>query len=202
MVRVKICGITRLEDAVCAVEAGAAAIGFVFFQKSRRWISPSAAAAIASSLPPFVVKVGVFVNESAASILETTSQCRLDALQLHGDESPGFCATLPATIIKAFRVKSPADLARLRDYPVSACLLDSFHEREYGGTGQPFDWNLALQAKNCGKPIILSGGLHPGNVAEAIQQVQPYAVDVSSGVEDLPGIKNHAKIRAFMGACR
>jgi phosphoribosylanthranilate isomerase len=189
--RVKICGITR-------VEAGANALGFIFYEKSPRFVPVAQAANICASLPPFVSKVGVFVNEIEYPIEKALAECGLDTLQFHGDEPPGFCQKFPAKSIKAFRIKTGADLGALEEYDVDAWLLDAFSEKEMGGTGKTFDWNLAAKAVERGRPVILSGGLNPDNVTEAIQKVRPYAVDVSSGVEVSPGIKDHEKILSFL----
>ncbi len=200
--RVKICGLTRLEDALAAVEAGAHALGFVFYDKSPRHISIPAASNICNCLPPFVSKVGVFVNELEYTIEKAVAECGLDTLQFHGDEPPGFCQKFPCKSIKAFRIRSPQDLASLNDFDVDAWLLDSFSDTAPGGTGKTFDWALALEAKKTGRQIILSGGLTPENVTDAIQQVHPFAVDISSGVETSPGVKDILKIHRFAKAVR
>ncbi len=200
MTRVKICGLTRVDDALAAVEAGADALGFVFFEKSPRHIKLQAASNICEALPPFVSKVGVFVNELEYTIEKAIGECGLDALQFHGDEPPGFCQKFLPKSIKAFRLRSRGDLAVLSEYDVHAWLLDSFSEKARGGTGEIFDWSLALDAKKLGHPIILSGGLTSENVGEAIGKVRPFAVDVSSGVEISPGIKDHEKMRQFVDA--
>lgn len=197
MTRVKICGITELEDALKAVEYGADALGFVFFDKSPRNISPQTAALIASELPPFVTTVGVFVNESPDRIRAVSDEVRLSCVQLHGDESPEFCASLGLKVIKALRVRDKADINMLRAYSVSAYLLDTFKEGVPGGTGETFDWEIALEAKKLGR-IILSGGLTPENVKDAIELVRPYAVDVSSGIEIKPGRKDPDKVLKFI----
>lgn len=202
MIRVKICGITRLEDAVAAVNTGAHALGFIFYEKSPRHISIQAAANICAALPPFVSKVGVFVNELEYTIEKAVADCGLDTLQFHGDEPPGFCQKFPTKSIKAFRIKSESDLSVLPDYDVDAWLLDAFSEKEQGGTGKTFDWSLAVKAKSIGNiPIILSGGLNPDNVQQAIKTVQPYGVDASSSLEESPGKKDHTKIQNFLKAC-
>jgi phosphoribosylanthranilate isomerase len=200
MVRVKICGITRLADALCAAEAGAHALGFVFYPRSPRYIPLAAASRISASLPPFISKVGVFVNAGKREILKAITQCDLDVVQLHGDESPSFCRRFPSRVVKAFRLRGPEDLRALDGYRVDAYLLDAFQAGERGGTGQMFDWSLARQAQKGNRRIILAGGLTPGNVAEAIRRVHPFAVDVSSGVEKSPGRKDHRKIVAFLKA--
>ena len=202
MVRVKICGITRLKDALSAVEAGADAIGFIFYEKSPRYIPLKEAALISAALPPFISRVGVFVNETEPRIRSYVSECKLDTLQFHGDETPEFCRNFSIKVIKAFRLKESDHLKPLTTYDVDAWLLDSFSEKELGGTGKVFDWTLATEAKKRVPRIILSGGLTPENVREAIRKVQPYAVDVSSGVEISPGKKDLSKVNAFVDACK
>jgi len=185
MVRVKICGITNIEDARLAVRAGADALGFVFAPSPRR-VSPETAAGIIASLPPLVSAVGVFVNERAARIREIVAQCRLGWIQFHGDEGPEECAEFGERAIKAVRVKASESLRGLDRYRVGAILLDSHVPGARGGTGAVFAWDL-VPAFPSVTPIILSGGLTPENVARAIAATSPYAVDVSSGVESEPG---------------
>lgn len=197
MVRVKICGITNLEDALMAVEAGADALGFVFFQGSPRYISPEQAAAIIRLLPPFVQMVGLFVNEEAATVNSVADRCGLDLVQLHGEESPGYCRNVKRRIIKAFRVKDESSLAEMANYPVAACLLDAWSPNAHGGTGKTFNWEIAAKAAES-QTIILAGGLTPDNVAGAIAAVRPYAVDISSGVESAPGKKDAGKVLSFI----
>jgi phosphoribosylanthranilate isomerase len=199
MVRVKICGITNLEDALMAVEAGADALGFVFFRGSPRFISPEQAAAIIRRLPPFVQMVGLFVNEDLATVNKVVGQSGLDLVQLHGEESPDYCTGVKRRIIKAFRVKDASTLDDMTNYHVAACLLDAWSPAAHGGTGTTFNWDIAARAAASHR-IILAGGLTPDNVAEAIATVNPYAVDVSSGVESAPGKKDATLIRAFIGA--
>ncbi|MDO9289641.1 MAG: phosphoribosylanthranilate isomerase [Thermodesulfovibrionales bacterium] len=198
MVRVKICGITNLEDALAAVEFGADALGFVFFKKSPRYISPAKAKAIIKKLPPFISSVGVFVNEDNIIVEKIADQTGIDAIQLHGDEPPKAC-NLSRPVIKAIRVKSIDNLEIISKYKnkVSAFLLDTYTPEIFGGTGQIFNWDIAIEAKQFGK-IILAGGLTPENVEQAVRQVHPYAVDVSSGVEAEKGKKDHAKLRLFI----
>lgn len=198
--RVKICGITSTADALAAVEAGADALGFVFYENSPRHITPEKAAEIITHLPPFISRVGLFVDASADVIFATIAATRIDTIQLHGEESPEFCGQFVTTTLKAIRMQGAKSLKNLNHYPVSAILLDSFVPGQAGGTGAKFDWNLALEAKRCGKPIILAGGLKPDNVVEAIQSVNPFAVDVSSGVETSPGKKDIRKMRDFVRA--
>lgn len=198
MTRVKICGITSLEDALTAVEAGADALGFVFYQESPRHIFPEQAARIISQLPPFVQAVGLFVNEEAGVVNEVADLCRLDLVQLHGDEPADSCGQIRRRVLKAFRVRSLTCLDLIRDYPVAGYLLDTFSPSFYGGTGLSFNWEIAAEAVKRHQRIILAGGLTPDNVAEAIRQVRPWAVDVSSGVEAAPGKKDADKVRRFI----
>lgn len=202
-VKVKICGITRLDDALAAVEAGANALGFVFFEPSPRNITAQQAAAIVSKLPPFVSKVGVFVNPTEEFVRHKVWDCGLDTVQFHGDETPGFCRCFaPLKVVKSFRIRDAASLDALPPYATDAWLLDSQVEGKLGGSGVTFNWELAWQAKEHGRPVILAGGLTPENVAEAIHEVWPYAVDVSSGVEEAPGRKNAKLIEAFIANVR
>jgi phosphoribosylanthranilate isomerase len=197
-VRVKICGVRTLEEAAAAVDAGADALGFNFWPRSPRYVTPETARGIAGSVSPLIATVGVFVNEERRSIEETVSRVGLSAVQLHGDETPEFCAGLGFTkIIKAFRVSDDFNVEVIRDYPVNMALLDSGIKGSYGGTGKSFDWRVAVEAKRI-VPLILAGGITVDNVAEAIQLVKPYAVDVCSGVESEPGRKDITKLNAFM----
>jgi phosphoribosylanthranilate isomerase len=201
--KVKICGITRLPDALAAVEAGADALGFMFYEGSKRNLSPAAAAAIIRALPPFVAKVGVFVNASAETVRAVVAECGLDTLQFHGEETPEFCRQFaPLKVIKAFRIQDAASLKPLPDFAVDAWLLDSYVAGQRGGTGERFNWELAAQAKELGRPVILAGGLTPENVADAVQQVWPFGVDVSSGVETAPGQKDAGLVQRFVGLVR
>ena len=197
MVRVKICGNVTLKDTMAAVEAGADAVGFVFYARSPRVVGPKAVAAIVSHLPPFVTPVGLFVNEKPEVVRQIASDCGIRLVQLHGEESPQYCAELKLPVLKGIRVRTREDVANLPAYRVDAILLDAYVEGMAGGTGTTFDWSLAVEAKAWG-PIILAGGLTPDNVAEAISRVRPYGVDVSSGVESSPGVKDHAKVKAFV----
>lgn len=201
MIKIKICGITSLEDAQAAVTAGADALGFVFYKKSPRNVSFEQASAIIRCLPPFVQTVGLFVNEDLAIINGTADRCGLDIVQLHGEETPEFCAGVKRRVIKAFRVIDASSLDQIKNYDVAACLLDAWCPDAYGGTGKTFNWDLAAAAvtERC---IILAGGLTPENVAEAVQTVRPYAVDVSSGVEAGPGRKDHEKVADFIHAAK
>ncbi len=201
MVKVKICGITNLEDALAAIALGADALGFVFYARSPRRVTPGQAAAIILRLPPFVAKVGVFVDEKPERVQEIMNLCSLDYTQLHGSESPAYCQKLGHRAIKAFRVNDESILEQLSGYKVVAILLDSYNPDMFGGTGRAFNWEIAARAarSNC---VILSGGLTPQNVARAIETVKPYAVDVSSGVEASPGKKDHAKLKTFIQAVK
>lgn len=201
-VRSKICGITRIEDALAAVEAGADAIGFVFYAKSPRAVNVQQARAIIRALPPFVTTVGLFVNASRCELGEILDAVPLDLLQFHGDESAEACEEWRRPYIKALRVKAGDDIAAaVAAFPgASGVLLDTYVEGVPGGTGEAFDWSLI--PPDLSKPLILAGGLTPENVADAVARVRPYAVDVSGGVEASKGIKDHAKIRAFIAAAR
>ena len=196
-VKVKVCGMTSLKDALVAVEEGADAVGFIFYKKSPRSVTMKTVREIVLELPPFVDTVGVFVDETAEQINKIADYCNLDIIQLHGDESPTFCKKIRRRVIKAFRVIDMQSVKKLSGFQVSGFLLDTFSENLHGGTGKVFDWNLALPAKKFG-PVIMAGGLTPNNVQQAIRQVRPYGVDVCSGVESEPGIKDHKKIRAFL----
>ncbi len=201
-VRSKICGITRVEDALAAVEAGADAIGLVFYAKSPRAVSVEQAAEIVQALPPFVTSVGLFVNMPREQLLAVLQQVPLDFLQFHGDESPAECEGYGRPYIKALRVRPGENVAAAMAPYAGArgILLDTFVEGVPGGTGAAFDWSLVPQG--VARPIILAGGLEAHNVAAAIRQVRPYAVDVSGGVEASKGIKDAGKIRAFVKSVR
>ena len=176
MLRVKICGITNIEDARAAVEAGADAIGFIFQPTSKRYITPQAAGRIIAAMPPFVMTVGVFVDETAEAVIETARIAGLGAVQLHGAETPGLCASIKANgirVIKAARVREAADIDALAAYDVAGFLLDAYSTECHGGSGLKCDWALAAKAKAHGRPIILAGGLTPENVAEAVAAVSP-----------------------------
>jgi phosphoribosylanthranilate isomerase len=200
--KVKICGITNLVDALAAVEAGADMLGFVFCEQSPRHISTLAAAQIIRQVPPFIFKVGVFVNASSSDVLEAVAACRLNLLQFHGDETPEYCLRFGVMSMKAFRIRDVESLRALPNYKTDAWLLDAFAPDKPGGTGTAFNWNLAVEAQKFGRPIFLAGGMTLENVAEAVRQVRPFAVDVSSGVESSPGKKAHAKVRAFIKAAK
>lgn len=198
--RVKFCGITNPADALAAVEAGADAIGMVFVAGSPRHLRVEQAREIASHIPPLVGRVGLFVNPTRDLVLDAVEACGLDALQFHGEESPEFCQQFNVRSYKAFRVRGPETLELLPAFQTAAWLLDSYSPSKHGGTGETFNWALAADAVKLGKPIILAGGLKPSNVGEAVRQVRPYAVDVSSGVESAPGKKDRALMRAFTQA--
>lgn len=201
MIPVKICGITTLADALLCCSAGVTALGFVLAPSSRR-VSPEQVAAITRQLPPFITKVGVFVNEDPGVIREIMKECRLDLAQLHGEESPDWCERLDGRVIKAFKAG--------RDFPDSdwnkvqlyGVLIDSYSGQESGGTGKAFDWNLFKCFRKLGAPLILAGGLNPANLGEALRIARPDSVDVSSGVEISPGIKDPFKVRQFMALAR
>lgn len=207
-IRVKICGMTRLADARCAVEAGVDALGFIFFAKSPRSVEPEAARAIIAELPPFVDAVGVFVDETLQRVAEIATTCRLDYVQLHGAESPDYCRRLAALIpccrlLKAVRVgeqTTAGDVAPYRDC-IQAYLLDTYQKSAVGGTGLTFDWGL-IDRLQLNRPFLLAGGLDVCNIAAALASARPYGVDANSGLEDAPGHKNHDLIRRFIAAVR
>jgi phosphoribosylanthranilate isomerase len=202
---VKICGITNQDDATAAVEAGADALGFVFYKKSPRSVEPALARQIIERLPPFVTPVGVFVNEDVTVVRRLMDDCGLAFAQLHGDESAAYCQELGRPILKALRVKDRNAFLALAEFRgragVRGFVLDAFSDEAYGGTGQVIDWPLAAEIAKA-TSILLAGGLTPDNVEKAIHAVQPYGVDVSSGVELAPGKKDHEKVRAFIRAVR
>jgi phosphoribosylanthranilate isomerase len=199
---VKICGITSVGDARVAAEAGANAIGLMFFTGSPRYVPLEIAARIAQSVPPFVARVGVFVNPIEQEVTSAITACGLNILQFHGEETPEFCTQFGVMSMKAFRIRDEASLKALPDYPTDAWLLDAYSPAARGGTGATLNWDLAVEAKNLGRPFFLAGGLTPANVAEAVRRVQPYGVDVSSGVESSPGKKDPEKVRAFVTAAK
>lgn len=203
--KIKICGITNTEDAEVAVAAGADALGFIMYRKSPRWIEPAVARSIIAGLPPFVLPVGVFVNEEAEKVRTLMDECGFALAQLHGDESALYCQNLGRPVLKALRLKDRGRLLALAEFQgranVRGILIDAFSDQAYGGTGQTVDWTLAEEAARS-TPVILAGGLNPSNVAGAIQVVRPYGVDASSGVEKSPGKKDHHKLKAFIEAVR
>lgn len=198
MTRIKICGLTREQDIHAVASHGADALGLVFYEKSPRHVSVPQAAGLARAVPPFLTVVGLFVNPTVDYVREVLAKVPLDALQFHGEEAPEFCASFGKPYLKAIRVKAGVDLVECaaRYAGAQGLLLDAYVEGTQGGTGESFDW--ALIPHNLPLPVILSGGLHAGNVAQAVAQVQPYAVDVSSGVEASKGIKDAAKVAAFI----
>lgn len=204
-VRVKICGITNAEDAAAAVAAGADALGFVFHAKSPRVVEPPVVKRIVAGLPPFVLTVGVFVNEEAKRVRDIMDDCGLTLAQLHGDESAAYCELLGRPALKALRLRGPESLLSLAEFKgragIRGFVLDAYSEAAYGGTGSVADWPLAATVAMT-VPVLLAGGLTPDNVREAIDAVHPYGVDVSSGVEAAPGRKDHRKIEAFIRAAK
>ena len=200
--KVKICGITSPEDARLAVDAGADALGFIFVEGTPRYLSPARAAAIIAALPPFVVPVGIFWDHPAGHVKAVAEECRLGALQFHGDEAPEAVAQHRLPAIKTIKLGAEADLDRLARYDVSAFLLDSPGRWSEGEAREPISWALARRAVDAGRRVILAAGLTPDNVAEAIRAVRPYAVDVNSGVEARPGVKDPEKVRRFVARAR
>lgn len=198
-VRVKICGISDPETALAAVEAGADALGFVFASSSRQ-VTPAQARAIIETLPPFVARVGVFVNSPPEQVREIALYCGLTAVQLSGDEPPGYDAGLNITHIRTLRVGSGRPLPDFKEYKAGAFLFDTYREGSYGGTGLTFDWSL-LEKMYCPGPVILAGGLDAANIRDAVRRVRPYAVDVSGGVET-GGRKDIQKIREFINLAK
>ena len=203
--KVKICGITNVDDARVAVAAGADALGFVMYRKSPRFVEPAVVKSIVAGLPPFVLPVGVFVNEECDRVRALMDDCGLALAQLHGDESAAYCQDLGRPVMKALRLKDRGTFLALAEFHgranVRGFLIDAFSNQAYGGTGQTVDWTLAQEAARS-TPIVLAGGLTPTNVAEAIARVRPYGIDVSSGVELSPGKKDHAKVKAFIAAAK
>jgi len=204
-VRVKICGVTRLEDARLAWAAGADALGLNFYPRSPRYVTAQVAAALARTRPALGSVVGVFVNEAPDTIRALVRECGLTAVQLHGDEPPEACSGYGVPVIKALRVRGPEDVERARHYvgagDVTSLLLDGAAPG-YGGGGVGFDWSLVARLAEAGVPVLVAGGLHPGNVQEAVRATRPYGVDVASGVEASPGIKDADAVRAFVRAVR
>jgi len=205
MIKVKICGITSAEDAQAAVAAGADALGFVMYRKSPRHVEAAAARSIVAELPPFVLPIGVFVNEEPLVVRNLMDECGLALAQLHGDEPPSYCERLGRPALKAIRLKDRSSFLPLAEFRgranVRGFVIDAYSDQAYGGTGRTIDWALAEEAARAA-PVLLAGGLTPSNVSEAIRVVRPYGVDVSSGVEERPGKKDPAKVRAFITAAR
>lgn len=194
--QVKICGITNMEDALSAAENGADAVGFIFHTPSPRHIEPQKAAQIAQGLPARLVRIGVFVNEQESFVRRTFEYCRLDMIQLHGDESPAYCRQFPThRIIKALALQTEEDVRKAEEFDVAAILVDARHAGLYGGTGHTADWD---RARRISGPLILSGGLNESNVLSALRKVRPAALDINSGVEEKPGKKDAAKIARMM----
>ena len=202
--RIKICGITNKEDALNAVSLGADALGFIFYDKSPRAVHPDTVEEIVMNLPPFITLVGVFVNETKETIQAVSRQCKLNLIQLHGNEPPSFCQSLEKRVIKAIKVKEDNDIQQIRNYQgsVSSILLDTKVDQQEGGTGITFDWGLALKAKEYDIPIILAGGINQTNIEKAIQLVNPYGLDISSGVEAAPGKKEYSKLQDIFKIAR
>jgi phosphoribosylanthranilate isomerase len=203
MVKIKFCGITNRADAMEAARLNAEMVGFVFYKKSRRNVDAETAREIGKALPPFVARVGVFVDEKKEVVLKAAEECGLDMLQFHGDETPRYCDRFKRRFktIKAIRVRGKASLAKINRYSTDYYLLDAYQRGKPGGTGKTFDWS-ALEGARFRRPVILSGGLSPSNVVEAIERIRPYGVDVSSGVENTPGKKDRAKMRKFVEEIR
>ena len=201
-VTVKICGITSQADARAAAAAEADAIGLMFYKESPRYVTIEQAKGICEVLPAHIMRVGVFVNADEALINRALSECLLNILQFHGDETPEDCAQYPVMTLKAFRVQGPETLKQMKDYSTAGFLLDAYTKEARGGTGEKFNWDLAVQAQQLRKPVFLAGGLTPDNVAEAVRKVEPFGVDVSSGVESEPGIKDPEKLAAFVKAAK
>jgi len=199
-VRIKICGVTRLEDALAAARLGADALGFNFWPGSKRHLTAAAARRIISRLPPFVTPVGVFVNQAEGELRAIAAESGIQVFQLHGDEPPELCSRLPLPVVKAIPVDRVRTLSKLLSYEVQAFLLDT-PSRGYGGSGEPFDWSLAEGVSEVA-PVILAGGLTPENVADAVRAVRPWAVDVASGVESSPGVKDPERMSRFITAVR
>ncbi len=200
--KVKICGVTSVADALAAAEAGADMIGLNFYEGSPRHVTLAEATEIARALPPFVLRVGVFVNPAEDLVLRALGECKLNVLQFHGDEDSAFCTQFGVMSMKALRVRDAESLKCLENFNTDAFLLDAYSKSGFGGTGEKFNWELAVEAQKFSKPIFLAGGLTPENVADAVRQVHPFAVDVSSGVESAPAKKDAIKVRAFISAVR
>jgi len=202
MTEIKICGITNLDDAFVVAESGADALGFIFYPKSPRHVSPEKAKEIIENLPCEITRVGVFVNHRAEEVKEIIEFCGLNLVQLHGNETPGYCRQFTSSIvIKAFSPRTENDLQILKDYPVRAVLLDTYDPGLYGGTGKTSNWELASKIKES-HPLILSGGLNIDNIRDAVEIVSPHAVDINSGVESSPGKKDHNKVREIIEIVR
>lgn len=197
MVKVKICGITNYNDAKTSVDYGADLLGFIFYEKSPRYISPAAAKEIVRRLPPLIFRVGVFVNESREVITRIMEDCALDIIQFHGDEMPEDIQGYPFRIIKAIRIMNESSLDKMDEFKAGMYLLDAYSDEKYGGSGSTFPWDVAIKAKEKGI-VILSGGLNPENIQDAVEIIKPYGVDASSGVESLPGKKDPHRLKDFI----
>jgi phosphoribosylanthranilate isomerase len=198
MTQIKICGITNLSDALCASEAGADAVGFIFHPASPRYLSPEKAEEIIKHLPSGIARIGVFVNSEADEVNRTADICGLDFIQLHGDESPEYCRLFPSrSLIKAVFLKTEEDISTLDGYNVRAFLADARSTGMYGGTGKQADWELAAKVAER-YPLILAGGLNEGNIIDALKAVSPDAVDINSGIEASPGIKDHKRLQRII----
>ena len=203
MTKIKICGITNKIDALAATELGVDMLGFVFYKKSKRYVIPAMAEDIINELPPFIGRVGIFVDEKREDVIKIAEDASLDMLQFHGSESPEYCSYFRGLykVIKAFRVKERGDLKTVNDYDTDYYLFDTYVDGRAGGTGKKFDWNI-LKDFEILKPVILSGGLDPDNVGRAIKELAPYGVDVSSGVESAPGKKDARLLKKFVANVR
>ena len=201
MTRIKICGITNKEDALWTADLKVDALGFIFAESPRR-VGPDVVCEIVKFLPPFISTVGVFVDEDKEKVKEIADLCSLTTLQFHGEESPAYCQGFRQKVIKSFRVKDESVLEKAVSYKVDAYLLDTYLRGRPGGTGKTFNWEIAGRVKGIGVPLILSGGLNPDNVARAISEVRPYAVDVSSGVESKEGKKDYGKLERLVKMVR
>jgi phosphoribosylanthranilate isomerase len=199
MTKIKICGITNKPDAVAASELGVDMLGFVFYNKSKRYITPALAEDVINEIPPFIARVGVFVDETKENVVKAAEDAGLDMLQFHGNETPGYCASFMPDykVIKAFRLRSKDDLKKVNSYDTDYYLFDTYDSDCAGGTGKRFDWSL-LKDFELLKPVILSGGLNPDNVKRAIEEVAPFAVDASSGIESAPGKKDIRPLKNFI----
>jgi len=202
MVKLKICGITNISDAYMAAECGVDALGFIFYPKSQRYVAPAKAKEIIQKLPPEITRVGVFVNHEIQEVKEIAQFCGLNLIQLHGDESPEYCAQFPmSSLIKAVSCQTEKEIQELKNYPVAAILMDAREAGHYGGTGKNSDWRLAIKVKET-HPLILAGGLNKENIRRAIETVRPCAVDINSGVEISPGKKDPGKIEEIIKIVR
>ena len=202
MTEIKICGMTNIEDACFVAESGVDALGFIFYPKSPRYVQPEKARDIIRKLPPEVAKIGVFVNHDTQGIKEIMEYCGLDFIQLHGNESPEYCRHFPeSVIIKAMSPRTEEDLNIMEEYRARAILVDTYAPGKHGGTGKVSNWELAVKIRKM-RPLILSGGLNPDNIEDAMKKVSPHAVDINSGVEKMPGKKDHGLIKRIINLVR